>query len=316
MDRMRTIVIVLAIILCFSIFVVCYRKNRDIALTTTDTGSNYTVYLITIDKMDQFWSYLDDGASTMAELLGINYIWEAPEQKNDARQIELIYEAVENGADLIMLAAGDPMSLNRAIEDAKALSVNVIYVDTPADEEAITTLATDNYSAGAIAGEAMIEELESLGIQTGSIGIIGVSTNTSSTLNRENGFRQTIEEDGRYILLNTVYMNGDPILSEEAATSFIINNPELVGMFGTNEGSTIGVGNAIMKNNTQMVGIGFDRTDRTMELIRNGSLDVVMAQNPFTMGYLGMAQAYAALSGLDTGPEQINTGISILRRRN
>lgn len=316
MDKIRTIVIILLILLCFSLFVTCYRRNRNITSTTTDTDFEYTVYLITIDKTDQYWSYLDDGAATMADLLGINYIWEAPENKNDARQIELIYEAVENGADLIMLAAGNPVSLNSAIEDAKALSVNFIYVDSPADEEAITTLATDNYNAGVTAGETMIAELEANGILTGSIGIIGVNTVTESTLNRESGFRHAIEESGRYILMNTVYMNGDPILSEDAATSFILDNPELVGLFGTNEGSTVGVGNAIMKNNTKIVGIGFDRSNAILDLIRNGSLDAVMAQNPFTMGYLGMAQAYAALKGLDTGPARINTGISILRRRN
>jgi ribose transport system substrate-binding protein len=39
-----------------------------------------------------------------------------------------------------------------------------------------------------------------------------------------------------------------------------------------------------------------------------------MAQNPFTMGYLGVAQAYAALNDLSTGPAVIDTGVAILRK--
>jgi ribose transport system substrate-binding protein len=38
-----------------------------------------------------------------------------------------------------------------------------------------------------------------------------------------------------------------------------------------------------------------------------------MAQNPFTMGYLGVAEAYAAISQLSTGPSVIDTGVSVLR---
>ena len=36
-----------------------------------------------------------------------------------------------------------------------------------------------------------------------------------------------------------------------------------------------------------------------------------MVQNPFTMGYLGLAQTIAALKGYDTGSPFINTGITI-----
>jgi len=37
-----------------------------------------------------------------------------------------------------------------------------------------------------------------------------------------------------------------------------------------------------------------------------------LVQNPFTMGYLGMAEAVAALRGFDTGPQLINTGVTVV----
>jgi ribose transport system substrate-binding protein len=42
---------------------------------------------------------------------------------------------------------------------------------------------------------------------------------------------------------------------------------------------------------------------------------ITIAQNPYTMGYLGMAEALAALKGYDTGPQFINTGVSIITKR-
>ncbi len=51
-----------------------------------------------------------------------------------------------------------------------------------------------------------------------------------------------------------------------------------------------------------------------MNLLADGSLKAAMAQNPYTMGYLGMAQAIAALKGFSTGPATIDTGVSVLTK--
>lgn len=316
MIRIKPAVFILEILLGFAVFLILFRGiNQPVTSESLKQSNNFKVYLITMDKQDRHWYTLNQGASVMANLLGINYVWDAPETKDTTKQIEIIYKAVEDGANLILLAANDPVAVLNAIEDAKAKSVKFIYVDSPANEEAIVTLATNNYSAGVTAGETMLSELEGEGILSGSIGIIGVSTATNSTMNRELGFRNALEKGGRYQILDTEYQNGDPAASEQAAAKLIVEHPELVGLFGTNEGSTVGVGNAIKANNPKIVGIGFDRSPDILALIRDGSLKDVIAQNPYTMGYLGMAEAYAALTGQDTGPPEINTGVSLLRKR-
>lgn len=292
----------------------CQYGSVNYELSTTSSGENrrFKVYLITMDKMDQYWEILNRGASDMAKIAGIEYIWEAPEVKDTKRQIELINHAIRDRADLIMVAANDPVAVSNAIEDAKSQGVKIIYVDSPAYEEAIVTLATNNIHAGRTAGEIMILELEGLGITEGSIGIIGVNRVTITTMDRENGFREVMAEDGRFTILPTLYAEGDPEASMEAASRLINQNPNLVGMFGVNEGSTVGVGNAIKESNQRILGIGFDPSDRNLELVEEGYLRAIMAQNPYTMGYLGMAEAVAALNGFDTGPMLIDTGISIV----
>lgn len=315
MKRIKPALLILTILLSFTILIIIYRKSNDTATALSSRQPKYRVYLITMDQRDQHWYRLNDGAARMAGFLGIEYLWVAPENRDNTKQIELIYQAVEDGADLILLAANDPVAISTAIEDAKAKGVLFIYVDSPAYEEAITTLATNNFFAGNTAAETMLEELEARNIGSGSIGIIGVSTATNSTMNRELGFRSVIERDGSFKLLDTVYLEGDPTASETSAAQMIAENSDLVGLFGTNEGSTEGVGKAIRANKPEIIGIGFDQSEENLALLRDGSLITLLAQNPYTMGYLGMAQAYAVLEGLDTGPQELNTGISIMRRR-
>jgi len=272
------------------------------------------IYLITLDKIEEFSFRINEGASDMARMAGINYIWDAPGERVVEQQINVINNAVINGADLIMLVAMDPIRISNAVQDAKARGVKIIYIDSPAVEEAIVTLATDNFNAGQIAGQLMLNELELAGILTGSIGVIGVTPELVTTTNRQRGFYDVIEQDGKYQLIETRYAQGNPVAAQKAVEVLINETPDLVGVFGTNEGSTIGMGYALMNSNKPIIGIGFDITDIIRDMLNNNVLKAVLVQNPYTMGYLGMAQAIAALAGNQTGPSFINTGVSILTR--
>lgn len=275
-------------------------------------NGNYKIYLITMDKSDQFWEVMDNGAREMASMLGVAYEWDAPLTRDIYQQIQIFNNAVVAGADAILLAASDPLKISSAVEEAKALGVKIIYVDAPAFEEAVTTLATDNYTAGKIAGENMFYELEEIGLTNGSIGIIGVTPENRTTVNRELGFRDYFKLFVRYQILETIYTNGDPELAKQATEKYIRDNPNLVGVFSTNEGSTLGMGYALRDNDINIIGIGFDITPVIQEMIRDNTIKATLVQNPFTMGYLGMAEAVAALRGFDTGPQLINTGVSVV----
>ncbi len=272
-----------------------------------------TVYLITMDKMDQHWVKVDEGAKTMAKALGLKYKWDAPEAKDNAKQIEAINNAVADKANLILLAANDPKAISTAVKNAQSKGVKIIYVDSPAEVPVIATLSTNNLQAGVLAGQTMVDELKAAGKTAGKIGIISVNTATNSTMNREKGFREVVGAAG-YKILTTEYKDGDAAASQEAAVGFISGNADLVGLYGANEGSTVGVGNAIKASKKPIIGIGFDKSDAILGLLKDGSLKAAMAQNPYTMGFLGVAQAYAAINGLSTGPAVIDTGVAVLRK--
>ena len=108
-----------------------------------------------------------------------------PDQKDDAKQIECINNAVADQADAILLAANGPDADVAALKEADAAGVKIVYVDSPANYEGIQTLATDNKSAGKSGGEEMLKALEAAGITSGKIGIITPNAATNSNVNRE-----------------------------------------------------------------------------------------------------------------------------------
>ena len=315
MKHSKIIINIVVISVAFFLFTIWYQNciRSTVPTSSLSVVKYYKVYLITTNEKYQFWKYVNDGAADMATLTGVKYFWRFPDERNPEKQIELINKAVDEGAQALLVAADDPKLISGTIEDAKARGVEVVYVDAPANEEALTTLATDNYEAGLVAGQKMISYLDSMGKKEGTIGIISI-LEKSTTKQREQGFRDAFATELTYKILPTVYTDGEPDNAQLAAEQVINQNTDLVGLFGTNEGTTQGVGYAIKKNDNKFVGIGFDKSDITKQLLNAGSLKVIINQNPYTMGYLGMAEAIAGMLGKNTGPSSINTGFTVLEK--
>lgn len=275
-------------------------------------GEKFQVYLITMDQMDQHWVTVDAGARKAAEELGnVDYKWLAPDVKDDAKQIESINNAIAGGADAILLAANGPTAVISALKEAEAAGIKIVYVDSPADFPAVQTLATDNEAAGKTAGQEMLKALEANGVTSGKIGIVNVNASTASTVAREKGFRAAFEGKG-FEILETQFGDGDAAKSKDIAANYITEG--VVGIFGGNEGSTVGTGNAIKEAGGEVVGVGFDKSDMILQLVKEGHLLATMSQNPDIMGYEGMKTAVRVLEGNTVDKDYVDTGVSVITK--
>ena len=263
-----------------------------------------------MDSIDQHWITLNEGAQKAAEL-GVTVTFMAPNTKDDAQQIEQVNNAVSAGCQAIIVAANGPDAISSALNEAIAAGVKVVYVDSPANVEAEATFSTDNKVAGQTAGETMLAELEAQGITSGSIGIVNVNAATASTVAREEGFRAAFKGTD-FELLETQYGEGDAAKSQSIEENYITQG--VVGIFGCNEGSTTGAGNANKAADGSVIVVGFDKSDAILGLIEDGFVLATMAQNPDVMGYEGVKAAVAALNGEDLGGAVTDTGVSVLTK--
>ena len=300
----KTLAILLVLAMMVAMLAGCGGKKEEAA------AESYKIALITMDRVDQHWVTLDEGAMKAAKELGVEVVNMSPNAKDDAQQIEQINNAVSSGCQAIVVAANGPDSVSSALKEAVAAGVKVIYVDSPANVEAEATFSTNNKAAGKTAGETMIAELEAKGITSGTVGIVNVNAATDSTVQREAGFREAFEGKG-YTLLETQYGEGDAAKSQTIAENYITQG--VVGIFGCNEGSTNGAGNAVKAAAANVIVVGFDKSDAILGLIEDGFILATMAQNPDVMGYEGVKAAVAALKGEKLGGAVTDTGVSVLK---
>lgn len=283
-----------------------------LTLAATAMAAGEQIALITMDSIDQHWVTLNEGAQKAAAELGVTVTFMAPNTKDDAQQIEQVNNAVAGGYQAIIVAANGPDAISSALKEAASQGVKIVYVDSPANVEAEATFSTDNKAAGKTAGETMLAKLTEMGVTSGSIGIINVNAATDSCVMREEGFRSAFEGTG-FTLLETQYGEGDAAKSQSIAENYITQG--VVGIFGCNEGSTTGAGNAIKASgSSDIVGVGFDKSDAILGLIGDGYLLATMAQNPDVMGYEGVKAAVAAIGGENLGGAVTDTGVSVLTK--
>ena len=288
-------------------------KASSSAAPTGDVkpAGDYKIALITMDSIDQHWITLKEGAEKVAKELGVELVFMAPNTKDDAQQIEQVNNAVAAGCNAIIVAANGPDAISSALKEAEAAGVKIVYVDSPANVEAEATFSTDNTAAGKTAGETMLKALTDKGITSGKIGIVNVNAATASCVARENGFRSAFEGTG-FELLETQYGEGDAAKSQGIAENYITQG--VVGIFGCNEGSTNGAGNAVKAAGAEVVCVGFDKSDAILGLIQDGYILATMAQNPDVMGAEGVKAAVAALNGENLGGAVTDTGVSVLTK--
>ena len=302
---------IFAALICASM-IGCLAATPVLADETVKADGDYKIAVITMDSVDQHWVSLKEGAEEEAKADDVTVDFMAPDVKDDAKQIECINNAVAGGYDALMVAANSEDAVSGALQEAIDAGMKLVYVDSPANVEAEATFSTDNKAAGKTAGEEMIKALEDKGVKDGSIGIVNINNSTNTAIQREAGFREAFEGTD-YELLETQFCEGDDAKAQTIAENYITEG--VVGIYGTNEGASTGVGNAIKASGSdEIIGVGFDKSDTLKGLIEDGYLVCTMAQNPDQMGKLGVQACIKALNGEDLGGEVTDTGVSVLTK--
>ena len=276
---------------------------------STAAANQYKIYLITMDLADDFWQSIDSGCRrAVSELGGIDYKWIGPDVNEDLPQRRCIEQAVDEGADAILLAASSPQGVNESLEKAAQAGVKIIYVDNAAEFDCVAFLATDNELAGMIAGETMKTSLIEARIDSGTIGLMVNKDNVTSTALRVKGFRKVFE-DSEFTLADTFFMEDDP----QRIKTFVKEHPEYIAFFGSNERTALALGEQIKDSKSKQIVVGFDTSDAVLTLLYEGALYATLQQKPDVMGYDGMRIALEVLKGnYHEKNAVIDTGVKVI----
>jgi len=267
-------------------------------------------------KGDGFYITMDCGVRAEAKKLGAKVTTEGP-AKFDATLSRPILEAVvAKKPDAILIAPNDVNAMQKPLEAAAKKGIKIVLVDTTVKNPkfAVSEISSNNLAGGAAAFKA-VQQLVPAG---GKVLGIGVKPGISTTDARDKGFKDAAEASGgKYTFIGQEYSDNEPSKAAQITTAAIAANPDLKAIFASNLFSAQGAATGIKQagKEGEIVVIGFDAGPDQVAALKDGTVQALIAQQPYDIGVQGVQQAVAALNGEKT-KKKITTGFTIITKNN
>ncbi|WP_373426154.1 substrate-binding domain-containing protein [Paenibacillus radicibacter] len=267
------------------------------------------LYIPVISKgfQHQFWQAVKLGAEKAAKEFQVDITFEGPESETQVdKQLEMLQTALGKSPAAIAFAALDSKAATTYLEKAKAANIPIVGFDSGVDSSIpVTTAATDNRAAAALAADKMAELIGG----EGEIGMIVHDQTSRTGIDRGEGFANRIKEKYPKIKIVDTQYSGDHLKATDLAKAIIQAHPNIKGFFGSNEGAAIGVLNAVteLKKDGKIKVIGYDSGKQQQEAIRSGKMAGAITQDPIGIGYWAVKAAVQAKKG-ESVPKNIDTG--------
>ncbi|KND18814.1 substrate-binding domain-containing protein [Pannonibacter sp. Q-1] len=266
------------------------------------------MYIPLISKgfQHQFWQAVKAGADKAAAEFNVEVTFEGPDNETMVdRQIDMLSAALAKKPSAIGFAALDSQAAIPLLKQAEGAGIPVIAFDSGVDSSIpVTTAATDNKAAAALAAEKMAELIG----DEGDVALVVHDQTSRTGIDRRDGFVEWLAMNKPKIQVVAIeYGGGDQLKSTEITKAILQGNPNLKGIFGANEGSAIGVVNGAREMGRQVVIIGYDSGTAQKQAIRDGLMAGAITQNPVGIGYETVKAAVAAAKGEPVVPN-IDTG--------
>lgn len=279
-------------------------------------AKNFTLPVISKGYQHEFWQTVKLGTEAAAKELGDKTSFAGPTDETQiAQQIQLIEDAIARKPNGLLLAALDENALVPLVETASKQGIKVVTFDSNVNSKVpLSFVATNNRIAGSIAADQMI----ALIADKGKIGIVAHVAGTTSAIERTEGFIDRISKKYPNIqLLPVQYSDGDPQKAMDKSIDMMQANPDLAGIYATNEGSTLGVANAVESQNMKgkIKVIGFDSTEAIINFLKTGVIQGVVVQDAWQIGYQGIKALDSVLSG-HAIPENIDIPVQFVSPKN
>ena len=306
------------------------RRNRRAALcaallglvlcgcgSDTTASQQHTVTLVAKSIQKEYWLSVFAGAEAAATEYNLNLSIVGPETEEDYEtQNQMVSEAVAGGTEAIVFSAIDFENNAAAIDEAAREGVKIVAIDSSVDSQQVSTyIGTDNYAAGQMAAQAALERV------AGSlkVGIVNYDISSANGQERERGAADAFTQSGRAEITVVINTLAEAEQAQRDTAALLREHPEINVLLAFNEPTSVGAAQAVeeLGLSDEVFLVGFDSNVATIDGLQEGSVDALIVQNPYAMGYLGVESAYKLLTGQDGGMERtVDTSTQIVDREN
>lgn len=244
-----------------------------------------------------FYISMECGIRSEAAKYGLSVNLQGAQQFDPSLQTPIVNAVVAQKPAAMLIAPTDSKAMFVPISQAKEAGIAVGLVDTTLDDTsvAVTAVSTDNTAGGAAAAQALAKLIN----ETGKVMVIAFKAGATTSDQRQHGFETEIAKFPNIKYVGVQISDNDPAKAAAEVTSVLAANPDLAGIFATNdrsaEGAATGLRNADKVGTVKVV--GFDAGDVQVQQLQQGLVQALIAQQPYEIGVQGVDQLAGFLTG-------------------
>lgn len=245
-----------------------------------------------------FFVSVHAGVEKAAREFEVQVLWNGPREETEhTRQIQIVDSMVAQRVDALAISATDERALAAPVDRAIRAGIPVTVFDSGVNVENYTSfIATDNYNAGCTAARKLAELIGN----KGKVGMVMHKPGGTSTVLRERGFEDTLRKEFPNVQIAARQFGmSDAARSRTAAENILTANPDLAGIFASSEASSLGSIHAIRSRglSESVKLITFDNSEEHRNALRDGTIDIMLVQDPIRIGYEAVKSLAEKLAG-------------------
>ena len=271
-------------------------------------GNGELIYLVSKGFQHRFWQAVNEGAKQAADEYGYKIQFAGPDDETKVtQQLDQLQAALDAKPIAIGLAALDTGAAEPILQKIEAANIPLVAFDSGVDSDLpVTTVSTDNEAAAQEAAKHMIELVGG----KGTVGVICHDQTSQTGKQRCNGFVDYVKANAADINLLEPQVAGEVGLAANTAKAMIQANPDIVGVYGTNEAAATGAVQGVTESGAKDIKVvGFDSGKTQLEAIRDGRMAGAITQSPVKMGYETVVAAIRAVNNIEQ-PKVIDSGFA------
>ncbi|MBC7333139.1 MAG: sugar ABC transporter substrate-binding protein [Actinobacteria bacterium] len=200
---------------------------------------------VVLPTMNVFYLALQNGVVGAIEEAGGEAIVLTSQQYKPAVELANVEDLIQQGIDVLFIDASDLVASSPSIELANKANVPVIGLNQRTESgKFVTVVATNNYEAGKLAAEFVMEQIE----YKGEVAIIN-GPPVPAVLDRIKAFKDVVAQYPDVKIVADQMMGNTIAEGISVAENILQANPELDGFLGMNDFAFLGALTALQNAN-------------------------------------------------------------------
>ena len=266
-----------------------------------DAGSDEVVIGLAMNTLaNPFFVTVKEGVEAAAAEHGYKVIT-TDAQDDPAIQQKDIENLITKNPAAIIIDTCDSDAIVSSIEACNEAGIPVFTMDREANGgEVIAHIGYDAIKSGRLAGQFLVDALGGQGKIVELQGILGANV----AQNRSAGFNEIMAANPGMEIIACQTANFNRAEGMAVMENILQANPQIDGLYAANDEMLLGALEAIEAAGRldEIVMIGCDALDETMEAIRDGRVEATIAEPPYFLGKMILNCAHDYLNGVAVEP--------------